>query len=59
MANQLREDTKRWRESGLSFESIRDLVNRWQSEEISFGKLVEELRLAASVAAADQAEGKK
>lgn len=56
LANQLREDTRRWRDSGLSLEAIRDLVNRWQSEDISFGKLVEELRLAASVAAADQAQ---
>jgi hypothetical protein len=56
MLDQLREDTRRWRDSGLSLEAIRDLVNRWQSEDISFGKLVEELRLAASAAAADQAQ---
>jgi len=56
LANQQREDAQRWRQSGLSLAVIRDLVNRWQSEDISFGKLVEELRLAASVAAADQAQ---
>lgn len=56
MLDQLKEDTRRWRDSGLSLEAIRDLVNRWQSDDISFGRLVEELRLAASVAAAENAQ---
>ncbi len=56
MLDQRKEDTRRWRDSGLSLEAIRGLVNRWQSDAISFSRLVEELRAAASVAAAENAQ---
>ena len=40
----------RWRDAGLSLQSVRDLVTRYEQDEISVGKLVEELRGLAEAA---------
>ena len=41
-------EARRWREAGLTYESISHILNMHEREEISFGKLVEELRGLAS-----------
>lgn len=38
------DDIRRWRDAGLSYSTIYELVSSWNGEEISLGKLVEELR---------------
>ena len=43
-------EMRRWREAGITYEAIRDILNRYEREEISFGKLVEELRGLAAAA---------
>lgn len=42
-----REEMARWRDVGITYDAVRDLVRSYGEEEISFGKLVEQLRLAA------------
>lgn len=43
-------EMQRWREAGLTYGAIRDILNKYEGEEISFGKLVEELRGLAAAA---------
>lgn len=43
-------EMRRWREAGLTYEAVRDILNKHAREEISFGKLVEELRGLAAAA---------
>ena len=43
-------ESRRWREAGITYESIRHVLNMYEREEISFGKLVEELRGLAAAA---------
>lgn len=50
------ENRARWRDAGLSLHSVRELVARYELDEISVGKLVEELRGLAE--SAIQARGK-
>lgn len=49
-------ETARWREAGLSLQSVRDLVTRYEQDEISVGKLVDELRGLAEAAIRARAE---
>ena len=49
-------ETARWREAGLSLQSVRDLVTRYEQDEISVGKLVDELRGLAEAAIKARAE---
>ena len=44
------QEIARWREAGLSLRSVRDLVTRYEQDEISVGKLVDELRGLAEAA---------
>ena len=44
------ERIRRWRDAGLSVPAIRDLVSRYEQEEISLSRLVEDLRDMAEVA---------
>lgn len=41
-------EARRWREAGITYDSVRNILNMYESEEISFGKLVEDLRGLAS-----------
>lgn len=43
-------EMQRWREAGITYEAVRDILNRHERAEISFGKLVEELRGLAAAA---------
>ena len=38
------DDIRRWRDAGLSYGAVYELVSSWDGEKISLGKLVEELR---------------
>lgn len=38
------DDIRRWRDAGLSYGAVYELVSSWHGEKISLGKLVEELR---------------
>ena len=49
-------DISRWKELGLSYSSVRELLNLYMSEEISFGKLVEELRGLAQFASLSKSQ---
>ena len=42
-----REEMARWRDVGITYDAARELVMSYNEGEISFGKLVEQLRLAA------------
>jgi hypothetical protein len=39
----------KWKDIGVSYSSIRNLLNLYEKEEISFGKLVEEIRVMVLV----------
>lgn len=52
------DNRSRWREAGLSLASVRDLVTRYELEEISASKLMEELRGLAE-AATEKLRGSK
>ena len=41
-------EMKKWRDAGITYESVRGILNQYQNDEISFGKLVDELRGLAS-----------
>lgn len=43
------DEMERWRNVGLTYDTIRQLVTSYVEEDISFGKLVEQIRLVASV----------
>ena len=43
-------EMRRWRDAGITYEAVRDILNKHEREEISFGKLVEELRGLAAAA---------
>lgn len=43
-----REEMDRWRNVGLTYDVVRQLVSSYVNEDISFGKLVEQIRLIAS-----------
>jgi hypothetical protein len=43
-------ELEQWRAAGLTYESIRRIISDYLNEEISFGKLVENLRGLALVA---------
>jgi len=43
-------EMRRWRDAGITYQSVRDILNMYEREEISFGKLVEELRGLAAAA---------
>jgi hypothetical protein len=43
-------EMQRWRDAGITYDAVRDILNKHEREEISFGKLVEELRGLASAA---------
>lgn len=47
------DDVIRWREAGLSYSSIRDVMLSYEDEDITFGKVVEEIRGLASAAVAE------
>jgi hypothetical protein len=38
------EEFKRWRDAGITYTAVRDILSNYEKEEISFGKVVEELR---------------
>jgi hypothetical protein len=50
-------ELEQWRAAGLTYESIRCIVSDYLNEEISFGKLVENLRGLALVAIEKHAGG--
>jgi DNA-binding MarR family transcriptional regulator len=41
-------DQERWRSAGLTYSAVRELISAYELDEISFGKLVEEIRGMAS-----------
>jgi hypothetical protein len=43
------DEMERWRNVGLTYDAIRQLVTSYVKEDISFGKLVEQIRLVASI----------
>lgn len=43
-----RDEIHRWRNAGLTYDVIRQLVTSYVEEDISFGKLVEQIRLIAA-----------
>lgn len=43
-------EMRRWRDAGITYEAVRDILNRYEREDISFGKIVEELRGLAAAA---------
>lgn len=52
------ERIRRWRDSGLSVCAIRNLVSRYEQDEISLSKLVEDLRDMAEVAVQRQLDSR-
>jgi len=42
------DEMERWRNVGLTYDAIRQLIASYVEEDISFGKLVEQIRLMAS-----------
>jgi hypothetical protein len=43
-------EMRRWRDAGITYDAVRAALNSYESSEISFGKLVEELRGLAAAA---------